>query len=122
MYADLVSAVDRSRVRSTVVMAADATWVNWFLEFFIDLPADQVAAYTAMLSTVDPVTFIAHAPAHLLLQYATDDFFIPLSVAHQMRDAAGPDATFRTYAVDHSMDVPAALKDRDAFLRNTLRP
>jgi pimeloyl-ACP methyl ester carboxylesterase len=122
MFASLLSAVDRSRVRSTVVMAADATMANWFVEFFLDLPADQVAAYTALLSTVDPVAFIGHAPQRLLLQYATDDFFIPLTVAHQMRDAAGPGATFRTYAVDHSMDVPAALQDRDAFLRNTLRP
>lgn len=122
MFASLLSAVDRSRVRSTVVMAADATMANWFVEFFLDLPADQVAAYTALLSTVDPVAFIGHAPEHVLLQYARDDFFIPLSVADEMRDAAGPGAIFRTYAVDHSMDVPAALKDRDAFLRNTLRP
>jgi pimeloyl-ACP methyl ester carboxylesterase len=122
MFASLLSAVDRTRVRSTVVMAADATMANWFVEFFLDLPVDQVAAYTALLSTVDPVAFIGHAPQHLLLQYARDDFFIPLSVAHEMRDAAGPGAIFRTYAVDHSMDVPAALTDRDAFLRNTLRP
>jgi pimeloyl-ACP methyl ester carboxylesterase len=122
MFASLLSAVDRSRVRSTVVMAADATMANWFVEFFLDLPADQVAAYTALLSTVDPVAFIGHAPQRLLLQYARDDFFIPLSVARQMRDAAGPSAVFRTYAVDHSMDVPAALKDRDAFLRQTLLP
>jgi pimeloyl-ACP methyl ester carboxylesterase len=122
MYASLLSAVDRNRVRSTVVMAADATMANWFVEFFLDLPADQVAAYTAMLSTVDPVAFIGHAPGRLLLQYATDDFFIPLSVAHQMRDAAGPHATFRTYNVDHSMDIPAAQRDRDRFLRQTLLP
>lgn len=122
MYASLLSAVDRSRVRSTVVMAADATMANWFVEFFLDLPADQVAAYTAMLSRVDPVAFIGHAPGRLLLQYATDDFFIPLSVAHQMRDAAAPHATFRTYDVDHSMDVPAAQSDRDRFLRQTLLP
>jgi dienelactone hydrolase len=121
MYASLLSAVDRSRLRSTVVMAADATMANWFVEFFLDLPADQVAAYTAMLSTVDPVAFIGHAPQRLLLQYARDDFFIPLSVARQMRDAAGPGADFRTYAVDHSMDVPAAVADRDAFLRRTLQ-
>jgi pimeloyl-ACP methyl ester carboxylesterase len=120
MYASLLSAVDRTRLRSTVVMAADATMANWFVEFFLDLPADQVPAYTALLSTVDPVAFIGHAPRRLLLQYATDDFFIPIEVAHQMRDAAGPTATFRTYATDHSLDIPAAQRDRDRFLRATL--
>lgn len=120
MFASLLAAVDRSRVRSTVIMAADATMANWFVEFFLDLPADQVAAYTALLSTVDPVAFVGHEPQRLLLQYARDDFFIPLAVARQMRDAAGPGAIFRTYAVDHSMDVPAAVADRDAFLRRTL--
>jgi len=120
MYATLLSAVDRSRVHATVVMAADATWVDWFVNFFIDVPPDQLPAYTALLSTVDPVAFVGHTPGRLLLQYARDDFFIPLSVAHQMRDAAGPNAVFRTYASDHSLDVPAAQRDRDRFLRRTL--
>ncbi len=121
MYATLLSAVDRPRVRSTVVMAADATMANWFVEFFLDLPADQVAAYTSMLSTVDPVAFVGHDPRRLLLQYATDDFFIPLTVADQMAAAAGPGATYKTYAVDHSMDLLAAQRDRDDFVRRTLR-
>jgi pimeloyl-ACP methyl ester carboxylesterase len=120
MYATLLSAVDASRVRSTVVMAADATMANWFVEFFLDLPADQVAAYTTLLSTVDPVAFVGHTPRRLLLQYATDDFFIPISVADQMRTAAGPAAVLRTYAVDHSLDLPAVQRDRDRFLRSTL--
>jgi hypothetical protein len=102
-------------------MAADSTMADWFVEFFLSLPADQVAAYTAMLSTVDPIAFVGHDPQRLLLQYATDDFFIPISVADQMAAAAGPHAIFRTYDVDHSMQIPAAQADRDSFLRRTLR-
>ena len=37
------------------------------------------------------------------------------------RRRPGPGATYKTYAVDHSMDVPAAQRDRDNFLRRTLR-
>jgi hypothetical protein len=122
MYASLLDGIDRSRIHSAVVMAADSTMANWFVEFFLALPADQVAPYTAMLSTVDPIAFIGHAPSRLLLQYATDDFFIPLSVADSMDAAAGPHAVFRTYDIDHSLDIPAAQQDRDSFLRRTLQP
>jgi pimeloyl-ACP methyl ester carboxylesterase len=122
MYASILAGIDRSRIRSAVVMAADATMANWFVEFFLDLPADQVAPYTAMLSTVDPVAFIGHGPSRLLLQYSRDDFFIPLTVARAMHGAAGPDAVLRTYDVDHSLDTPAVQRDRDSFVRRTLQP
>jgi pimeloyl-ACP methyl ester carboxylesterase len=121
MYATLISAVDAGRVRASVVMAADSTWANWFVEFFLSLPADQVGPYTEMLSSLDPVRFLGHGPHRVLLQYAGDDFFIPLSVAHAMRAAAGRQAAFRLYDVDHSLDIPAAQQDRDAFLRYSLR-
>jgi hypothetical protein len=62
------------------------------------------------------------APSRMLLQYARDDFFTPLSVARAMHAAAGPDARLRTYVVDHSLEVSAALRDRDAFLHRTLQP
>jgi dienelactone hydrolase len=121
MYASLLSAVDEPRVHAAVIMAADATMSDWFVKFFLDLPADQVAPYTAVLTSVDPIQFIGHAPKRLLLQYATNDFYIPLSVADSMHKAAGPSSIYRTYDVDHSMRVPAAQADRDAFLHQTLR-
>jgi hypothetical protein len=94
---------------------------NWFVKFFLDLPADQVAPYTRMLTSVDPITYIGREPHRLLLQYATDDFYIPLSVAESMRDAAPSSAIYRTYDIDHSMRTPAAQTDRDRFLTRTLR-
>jgi pimeloyl-ACP methyl ester carboxylesterase len=121
MYATLLSAVDARRVRTTVIMAADSTMSNWFVKFFLDLPADQVAPYTQMLSSVDPITYIGREPHRLLLQYATDDFYIPLAVAASMHDAAPPSAVYRTYDIDHSMRTPAAQTDRDRFLTRTLR-
>jgi pimeloyl-ACP methyl ester carboxylesterase len=122
MYASILDGIDRSRIHSAVVMAADSTMANWFVTFFLALPDDQVAPYTAMLSTVDPIAFISHGPSRMLLQYSRDDFFIPLSLARAMHRAAGRDADFRTYAVDHSLEVPAAQRDRDAFLHRTLQP
>jgi hypothetical protein len=73
-----------------------------------------------MLSTVDPVRYLSHEPHRLLLQYATDDIYIPQSVASRMHRAAGPTSTFLTYATDHQLDVPAAHADRDAFVWRAL--
>ena len=55
------------------------------------------------------------------MQYATDDFFIPQSVAHAMRDAAPPTAIYRHYATDHQLADPVIRADRDAFLLAALR-
>jgi dienelactone hydrolase len=120
MYATLLSAVDRSRIHAEVIMAADATMSNWFVKYFLALPANQVAPYKRMLRPVDPIHYIRHGADRLLLQYATNDFYIPMSVAHRMQTAAGSSAHFRTYDIDHSMRTPAAQADRDAFLRRTL--
>jgi cephalosporin-C deacetylase-like acetyl esterase len=121
MYGTLIAAVDRDRVHANVIMAADASWANWFVEFFLDLPADEVGPYTATLASLDPDIFIRHAPNRVLLQYATQDFFIPLTVAYAMHHAAPPNAVFRTYVADHSLDVPTARTDRDTFLTDALR-
>src|SRR3954454_15134844 len=57
MYATLVSAVDRSRIRAEVLMAADATMSNWFVKYFLSLPDDEVAPYKHMLRAVDPIHY-----------------------------------------------------------------
>jgi hypothetical protein len=108
-------------VTGAVIMAADATWANWFVLYFLDLPADQVAPYTATLSNLDPIRYLLHAPARILLQYAADDFFIPISVADAMHAAAPPTSSYRTYETDHSLQIPAARHDRDRFLTRALR-
>jgi pimeloyl-ACP methyl ester carboxylesterase len=120
MYASLLSAVDRSRIRAEVIMAADATMSDWFVKYFLKLPKDQVAPYKRMLRPVDPIHYLRHSADRLLLQYATKDFYIPMSVADRMHTAAGPSAHFRTYDIDHSMRTPAAQADRDAFLHRTI--
>lgn len=120
MYASLLSAVDRNRVHATVIMAADSTMSNWFVKFFLDLPDDQVGPYTDMLKSVDPINYIGHEPRRLLLQYATDDFYIPIDVAQSMRDAARHGVLYRTYDTDHSLRTPQSQTDRDAFLHASL--
>lgn len=117
MYASIIGAVDRNRLRSEVVIAADATWVNWFITFFIDVPADQVGAYTALLTSLDPTNYLSRKPSGgSLLQYARHDFFIPNSLARTMARKAGANSTFHRYDSDHELALPRVRADRDRFL------
>lgn len=121
MYATLLGAVDRRRVHSEVVIAADATFGNWFVKFFLNLTPDAVAPYEAMLDSVDPIHYIAHGPiGGSLLQYGTHDFFIPNDIATEMAAAANPPSKFLTYDVDHELNLPDVMHDRDAFLARSL--
>jgi dienelactone hydrolase len=121
MYGALLAAVDRDRVRANVVMAADATFGNWFSVFFLGLEGDADTAYRALLASLDPVAYLPHAPrGGVLLQYATNDFFIPRDVAAQVAAAAAEPKTVRDYDADHSLDLPQARADRDAFLVRAL--
>jgi pimeloyl-ACP methyl ester carboxylesterase len=121
MFGSLMAAVDRDRVRAEVLTAADATFGNWFSVFFLGLEGDADTAYRALLAPLDPIVYVAHAPAGgILFQYATDDFFIPNDVAAQVVAAASGPKTVRSYDTDHALEVPAARADRDAFLIRTL--
>jgi dienelactone hydrolase len=121
MYGVLLAAVDRDRVRANVVMAADATFGNWFSVFFLGLEGEADSSYRALLVSLDPVAYLPHAPrGGVLLQYATNDFFIPHSVAERVAAATAEPKTVREYDADHSLDVPQARADRDAYLERVL--
>lgn len=120
MYASLIGTVDRDRLAALVIMAADATFSNWFVLFFVSLTPDQVGPYQKLFQPLDPINSIGHGVRPLLMQYASDDFFISNGVAFAMASAAGKRADFRIYDADHSLQVPAARADRDAFLTRTL--
>jgi pimeloyl-ACP methyl ester carboxylesterase len=122
MYGSIVAAVDRDRLQSTVLVAIDATWGNWFVTFFLDLPEEQVVPYRALFDSLEPTTYLDHLPrGGLLFQFSGDDFYIPDAVAEQIVDGTTTPHLVRTYDTDHAMDLPAVEQDRDAFLIRTLR-
>ena len=121
MFASIVGAVDKARIRSTVLVAIDSTWGNWFVKFFLDLPEEKVMPYLALFDTLEPTQYLGHLPrGGLLFQFATDDFFIPNALAQQIADGTNTPHVVKTYDTDHSMDLPAVEHDRDAFLARTL--
>lgn len=121
MYASLLGALDRDRVHTAVLIAIDATFGNWFVTFFLDLPPEAEASYRALLASVDPIHYVGHGPGGgILLQFATDDFFILNDVAASVGAATRQPHRVLTYDTDHALDVPAARAGRDAFLRRAL--
>jgi len=121
MSGSIVAAVDRARLRSTVLVAIDSTWGNWFVSFFLDLPQEQVVPYMALFDTLEPTAYLDHLPrGGLLFQFSTNDFFIPNSVADQITGSTATPHVVRKYDTDHAMELPAVEHDRDAFLITSL--
>jgi dienelactone hydrolase len=111
MYAILAAHADR-RIRTGVYMAPDATFVDWFDTFWLQLPAARLAAYTRLLAPYDP---ILHIRGGALLQFARDDFFIPRTTALRLARAAAPNAFVNFYGGGHELNGVARAQ-RDLWL------
>jgi dienelactone hydrolase len=116
MYGALLS--QRAPVRAEVYMAGDATWSNWFAKYFLQVP--ETPQYQAVFAGLDPVDNVRRIGAHLYLQWAGDDFFIPSAVRDRFA-AADPAATVSVYdGDDHSLDDQSVYTDRVAWLEDQL--
>jgi len=105
-------------VRTEVFMAGDATWSNWFATFFLGIP--NTPGYDALFAGLDPVDNVQRIGAHLLIQWAGNDFFIPAAV-HDRFSAANPAAKASVYSGDdHSLNDQAAAVDRQSWLAGQL--
>jgi dienelactone hydrolase len=117
MYSSVVFGSD-ARAKALVMMAPTARWGDWFLRYW-SIP-DPESDYLAAMEPLDPVTWLARAVGRpILLQFASDDQYVPADVAAEIASAAGPGADARTYATDHEMDE-ATRADRDAWLARQL--
>ena len=118
MYGAIVADTDTD-VTALVMAAPDATWGNWFAKFWLGLEGEEAAAYAALFEGLDPVDHVDRLGSHLLLQWAGNDFYIPVEIREQFA-AAAPDAQTKLYpGVDHEFTTRAQI-DRDAFLRAEL--
>jgi dienelactone hydrolase len=101
-----------------VVMAPTARWADWFYRYWGI--SDSEADYLAAMAPLDPVTWLPEADGRpVLLQFASNDQYVPQAVADEITQAAGPTAEARTYATTHELDE-AARADRDAWLAEVL--
>jgi pimeloyl-ACP methyl ester carboxylesterase len=124
MHGSLLAVRDR-RVAGFAAIAADATWENWFLKFWLGYEGEQAAAYTRLFADLEPVDSVARIAARrpVLLQFAENDFFIDAATRARFT-AAAPSAEVHVYArAGHDLqlnDGLAALTDRSAWLDRVL--
>jgi pimeloyl-ACP methyl ester carboxylesterase len=122
MYGLMVAAVDRHRVRTAVAINVDATFNNWFLQFWLGFEGDAATAYQRLLEPVDPIRYAPFGPrGGTLYQFSVPDFFIPDSTARALFSAASSPKDQRLYpGAPHKLDDPAARADRVAWLAERL--
>jgi pimeloyl-ACP methyl ester carboxylesterase len=124
MHGSLLARRDR-RVSGFAAIAADATWENWFLTFWLGYEGEQAAAYARLFADLEPVDSVARIAARrpVLLQFAQNDFFIDEATRNRFT-AAAPTAETHVYArAGHDLqlnDGLAALTDRSAWLDRVL--
>jgi dienelactone hydrolase len=101
-----------------VVMAPTARWADWFYRYWGI--SDSEADYLAAMAPLDPVTWLPGADGRpVLLQFASNDEYVPQAVAEEITAAAGATAEVRTYNATHHLDE-AARAERGAWLAEIL--
>ena len=119
MYGAMLGQADK-RVRTSVLVALDAQWANWFNLFWIGLEGDAATAYDKVFQGLDPVDNVRRLGDRLMIQWSDNDFFIPAGIRTRFAEAA-PAAVAKTYErTDHSMDLTSIEADRIAFLATHL--
>jgi pimeloyl-ACP methyl ester carboxylesterase len=103
------------RVQTLVFMAGDATWANWFDTYWLDLPADQKAAYRAVFHGLDPVDNVSRLGARVFFQWGDRDGFVTPEIRAAFA-SANPAAIATLYTrADHFL-TQQAKDDRIAWL------
>ena len=117
----VLAAVDH-RLKTVVLMTPDATWADWFFQYWTFVPSDE-PEYSKAMKEFDPVAFMPDiAPTPLFLQFAGTDNFVSAAVAQQITAAAGDPKKATTYPdAAHSLQNDAtATADREAWLADKL--
>jgi cephalosporin-C deacetylase-like acetyl esterase len=116
MFGAILAGVDR-RAKAYVLIAGASDFNRWML-FGVEESKPGLAAYKAKMATLAPSHFIAEAaPAALLFQFGTEDFYTPAAEIDAFFHAASEPKQIQRYPTEHAMKLPAIQADRLAFLR-----
>lgn len=119
MYGAVLSGID-PRPQYYVLMAGTATFAEWYL--LGAHPADT-SAYEAQMSVLDPPQYLRRSNARAyFFQYANKDRYIKADRAYPVFDAAPAPKSMAVYVADHSLNVPQARAERNAWLIAHLVP
>jgi len=117
MYQSIFFGADH-HLDALVLMAPTARWADWFYRYWGI--SDSEADYLAAMAPLDPVTWLPEADGRpVLIQFASNDQYVPQAVADEIIAAAGPTAEARSYKADHHLNEEARAA-RDAWLAEVL--
>ena len=123
-----VLAVVEKRIKTYVLMGGLPTLADFSADTFIgqwvhkNFNQQQIEKYVATLAPIEPERFVGHAsPSILFFQFAQHDRYITPKLAKEYWDAASQPKIQKWYFCSHEFNDPAALIDRDEFLRRQLR-
>ena len=117
MYSSLLFGSDL-HLDALVMMAPTARWADWFYRYW--QISDPEADYSAALASLDPVSWLPLAfPRPVLLQFASNDEYVPQDVAAEISAAAGSSAETRIYDTTHELNDEARA-ERDDWLADQL--
>jgi dienelactone hydrolase len=106
------------RPKAYVFMAADATFANWFVKYFVR--GASVSEYQQAFAPLDPVNYVGEAaPASIFFQFAKSDRYVPGYIADKLSAAASDPKKTESYEAGHELD-DSARQDRLAWLRTEL--
>ncbi|HEY1265137.1 MAG TPA: hypothetical protein VGF06_16530 [Terriglobales bacterium] len=108
-----------SRLRCAVLMAGTPVLSDWFL-LSATLEGPERHAYIARMGPLDPVNFVGKAKSvPILMQFATEDQYVPREKAELFARAAADPKELRWYQTGHPMNAQAAA-DRVLWLHQHL--
>jgi dienelactone hydrolase len=117
MYGGIVSGVEK-RVKAYVLMAGVGRFSPWSLKYWPKTAAHGNEAYEQAVKPLDPITYVSHgAPAAFLFQFANTDEYISKEAATAFYDQASKPKEIKWYDADHDLNVDAARKDRNDWLK-----
>jgi pimeloyl-ACP methyl ester carboxylesterase len=112
----IIAAAFDARVRTCVLIAATPSFNDW--AFYVEKPAD-LEAYLQQMAPLDLLDY-AHGLASrpVLLQFAREDFYVPIPRAEKLFQALAEPRRMEIYdGAGHDMAAPAAIRaDRTAWL------
>lgn len=118
MHGALLMARD-PRIVAGVLIAPANRWADWLLRFW-PINEDRFE-YGRAMRPLDAIEHVASiAPRPLLLQFATDDYFIAGMDASELYNTAGEPKQIKRYDADHGMRADQARDDRREFILEQL--
>jgi dienelactone hydrolase len=114
MHGAVLSGVEK-RIKAYVLMAGDDNYSNWAIDYFL-VPEDDVN-YRALITAVDPITYLPHAsPAELYFQFGgLDGFVLKDSADRSFQVASEPKKLGMYDSAGHVLNKQAR-EDRLAWL------